>query len=118
MTPAEEIRAAAEKLRGLIAFLGDNRGPWYVSAPESGYPQTVSNMGVPYLVATTYTGPEIPIFATAEYIAATHPGVGKAVAAWLESWDGIELSEGGPLPDDFAHALAVARAVNNGGPRD
>lgn len=35
------------------------------------------------------------------------------VADWLESWDGVDLREDGPLPDDFAFALKVARAVNN-----
>ncbi|MFI7656028.1 hypothetical protein ACIBX9_25445 [Streptomyces albidoflavus] len=45
------------------------------------------------------------------YIAAMHPGVGKALATWLESWTGIEVAEDGPLPDDLRHALTVARQI-------
>ncbi|MGS2645931.1 hypothetical protein [Streptosporangium sp. G12] len=36
----------------------------------------------------------------------------KPLASWLESWDGIEVREDGPMPDDFRYALKVARAIN------
>jgi hypothetical protein len=83
-TAADELRAAAEHLRSLIAFLGDNRGPWKVGTPPSGYPQSISNVGVPYCVADTHEDPSIPTFTIAPYIAAMHPGVGKALARWLD----------------------------------
>lgn len=34
----------------------------------------------------------------------------STVAAWLESWAGIDVSEHGPHSDDWAHALRIARA--------
>ncbi|MFD3741082.1 hypothetical protein [Streptomyces sp. NPDC058629] len=45
------------------------------------------------------------------YIALMDPGVGLAVARWLESWAGVDLSEHGPMPEDAQHALAVARQL-------
>ncbi|WP_433364290.1 hypothetical protein [Streptosporangium sp. CA-115845] len=36
----------------------------------------------------------------------------KPLAAWLESWDGIEIREDGPMSDDFRHTLVVARHIN------
>jgi hypothetical protein len=106
------LKEAADGLRSLVEFLGDNRGPWYVTIPESGYPQSISNKGVPYCVADVHESPSIPVFTIAPYIAAMHPGVGRALADWLDSWTGIELSEGAALPEDASHALAVARAIN------
>lgn len=35
-----------------------------------------------------------------------------ALVAWLGSWDGIEVREDGPMPDDFRYALDVARRIN------
>lgn len=39
----------------------------------------------------------------------------EPLAALLESWDGVELREDGPLPDDFVYALRIARALNGTG---
>ncbi|KAB8186920.1 hypothetical protein FH608_046375 [Nonomuraea phyllanthi] len=36
------------------------------------------------------------------------------VADWLESKEGIHLSQDGPMPDDFQHALRIARVINQG----
>ncbi|QIJ61444.1 hypothetical protein [Streptomyces sp. JB150] len=123
-TPADELREAAEKLRSLITFLGDNRGPWEVDTPPSGYPQSINNVGVPYLVANTYEGPGIPAFTIAPYIATMHPGVGAALAKLLR--DTHAFHEHDDRPDhggcdwcgdedwpcsDVRNALAVARAV-------
>jgi hypothetical protein len=111
-TPADEIRNAATRLLQLIANLRDCRGPWYVvNREERPYPQRIDNIGVPYIVANAYTGPEHPP-TTADYIAAMHPGVGLAVAKWLESLTGVEISEHGPMTEEIQHALAVARAIN------
>jgi hypothetical protein len=112
-TPADELRTAADKVRSLITFLGNNRGPWSVHVPDSGYPQTVNNVGVPYLVATCYEGPEIPLFTIAPYIAAMHPGVGAALADWLDT--AAANAAALTWPNDFIErALAVARQINGG----
>ncbi|MFF1604192.1 hypothetical protein ACFVYV_43405 [Streptomyces mirabilis] len=120
-TPADELRAAAEKLRQLVTFLGDNRGPWYVTTGESGYPQSISNKGVPYCVADCHESPNIPVFTIAPYIATMHPGVGKALADWLtETHTEVTAAEGteyalhpnGGVFTSWEAALAVARAIN------
>lgn len=36
----------------------------------------------------------------------------EPLASWLESWDGVELREDGPLPSDFEYALRIARVLN------
>jgi|GEM_PF-6777054 len=38
--------------------------------------------------------------------------VDEPLASWLESWDGVDLAEDGPLPEDFEHALRIVRALN------
>lgn len=118
MTPADEITTAAEKLRSLIAFLGDNRGPWKVGTPPSGYPQSISNVGVPYCIADTHEDPSIPVFTIAPYIATMHPGVGAALADWLET-TAIRLNHSTHADwQDTVEpkALAVARAINGSQP--
>ncbi|WP_416477047.1 hypothetical protein [Streptomyces sp. LKA04] len=115
-TPADELRTAADKIRELLDSLGDCRGPWYVVNQEQRpYPQRIDNVGVPYLVASTTTDPSHPP-TIADYICAMHPGVGEALADWLESWDGIDLYEAGSLPEDARHALAMARQINGTAP--
>lgn len=103
-SPAGTLRRAAAKLRRLTGDLGDNRGPWYVGRTKP-YPQTISNIGVPYLVATTYDEPADRTV-TADYIAAMHPGVAVALALWLDdaARDAVEI---GPDP----YAVGMARAV-------
>ncbi|MFI7890936.1 hypothetical protein ACIFUY_06685 [Streptomyces sp. CACIS-1.16CA] len=109
--PADQLRAAAERLRALLADLDDCRGPWYVvNREQRPYPQRIDNIGVPYVVASTTTDPSHPP-TIADYICAMHPGVGLAVARWLASWAGVDLSEHGPMPEDAQHALAVARQL-------
>jgi hypothetical protein len=50
----------------------------------------------------------------AQWIALMHPGLAKPLAVWLESWAGVELREDGPYPDDWFHAVQIARAINGG----
>ncbi|MFE6126662.1 hypothetical protein ACFQ6Q_00095 [Streptomyces sp. NPDC056437] len=111
-TPEQELRAAAAKLRGLLADLDDCRGPWYIANEEQRpYPQSIRNQGVPYLVADTYTDPVAPP-ETAQYICAMHPGVGLALADWLESTARtVEAVAEKYEPDPGAHWLAPALAV-------
>lgn len=108
-TPADEIKAAAHKLRQLVTDLGDCRGPWYVvNRDQRPYPQRIDNIGVPYVVAETYTGPEHPP-TIADYIATMHPGVGKALVDLLDqaaesiTWPDIPLA---------GCALTIARHIN------
>ncbi|MFE6355906.1 hypothetical protein ACFVOO_23995 [Streptomyces rochei] len=108
MNPADELRTAAQTLRTLSKA---------ISAPDErdqvfhaeGTDVTQGRTGL-YDVATTQTTE------LADYIAAMHPGVGTALAAWLESWTGIEMYEAHALPEDARHALAVARQINGTAP--
>ena len=111
--PADELRAAAVRLRQLVTFLGDCRGPWKVGTPPSGYPQSISNVGVPYCVADTHEDPGIPVFTIAPYIATMHPGVGKALADWLD-YEADLMGPGAERRGRTKHALAVARQINTG----
>ncbi|MEV7491448.1 ParB N-terminal domain-containing protein [Streptomyces anulatus] len=99
--PADQLRAAAEKLRAAAApatpgpwkMTGVGDFGWSVSAPGVETPDTEQGR------------------TNAELIALLHPGVGLEVARWLESWAGVDLSEHGPMPEDAQHALAVARQL-------
>lgn len=84
-TPTALLRRAANHLDELLTALDDNRGPWYIAnADNHPYPQSIRNIGVPYVVADTYTDPpHRPTEAT--YICAMHPGVGKAMVQWLRT---------------------------------
>ena len=109
-TPADELRTAADRLRKLLDAPELTPGPW---------------LSLDHGDRMLYDGPgaedQPPIYvidepmsngANADYIEAMHPGVGAALADWLESWTGIDLYEAGSLPEDARHALAVARAIN------
>lgn len=108
-TPAEELRAAAEKLRqdAEAARLASPL-PWFVTDEH------VVRCADESIVADRSSTTRPQDRADLPYIAAMHPGVGTALAKWLISWGGIELEEFGPLPEDAQHALAVARAINGG----
>lgn len=114
LTDAQTFRDAATKLRQFVADFGDNRGPWYVSA-NRGYPQEISNIGVPYVVAQCFDEPTKPL-RTAPYIATMHPGVALALVATFESW--LRVAEvGGDLGGRVGgvEALAIAREILRGG---
>lgn len=113
-TAADELRAAAARLRQLVTFLGDCRGPWTVGTPPSGYPQSISNVGVPYCVADTHEDPSIPVFTIAPYIAAMHPGVGKALAELLETAADYVADDSPTHPTHLVRALDLARQINGG----
>jgi hypothetical protein len=84
-SPAAELRAAAQLVREHVGFLRliDIRGPFKVHAPASGYPQEINNVGVPILIAQTFTDPKAPPV-VANWIALMHPGVGEPIAQWLD----------------------------------
>lgn len=48
------------------------------------------------------------------FIRAMNPAAARALADWLADWEGLDLREDGPMPDDLAAALRIARAVNGG----
>lgn len=50
-----------------------------------------------------------------EWMAFASPLLAEPLAAWLESWDGIEIREDAPMVDDLRHALNVARAILRSG---
>lgn len=144
-TPAAELRAAAEKLRKLAAQADD--GPWETTWREQQYHLDGYRDGELHPIAEwTYAiatwEPKVREeradcdTASADYMAAMHPGVGLALADWLDAeargieavthlaelHDGhIEVSvetapDGRPCYAYSAHqhALAVARALNGG----
>lgn len=122
MTPAEELRAAAELLRTLATAPGMQPGPWLVYN-RGGSLDAVYSKDTNVIVGETYDAIDQPQPA-APYIAAMHPGVGTALADLLDHQAGfaglvadLYAAEGaGAVPDphpDFAtrHALAIARAL-------
>lgn len=121
MTVADEIKAAASTLREVAAAA--TPGPWRhhdCHLPVGGHTASVLSGAYPDgdLRAWLPTFSHEPwdetrnVWADARYIATVHPQVGAAVAAWLESWTGVDLDEHAAMPADAEHALAVARAIN------
>lgn len=124
------LHRAAAKLREHAAMLelGDVHGPWVVHAGPTGYPQSVCNQGAPTLICNMFTNPKVPP-AEANWIALMHPGVGIAIADWLEAaakrqqateqdanhaWRGSDDTQARDQWIDRRtdhHALAVARAL-------
>lgn len=108
MSTAEEtLRKAAEKLRTLA---GDAQpGPW-TQIPER-------HVFDHYRTIVQEEDRMVPIAGTslegdAEYIATMHPGIGLALADWLDLAAGTaEFAEQWNLPNTNRHPLAVARAV-------
>lgn len=102
MTPAEELRAAAEKLRALAAEASE--APW-----------TVNRWGNVESADFSEAAEVWPIQAKpgndAAYIAAMHPGVGTTLADWLHT--AAANASALTWPNQFIEsALAVARAIN------
>ncbi|MBQ1118500.1 hypothetical protein [Streptomyces sp. C3-3] len=104
--PADQLRAAAEKLREEAARAHRAPpGPWAVA--DEHVVRCADGMIVADRSGTDHPAERADL----RYIALMHPGVGLAVARWLESWAGVDLSEHGPMPEDAQHALAVARQL-------
>lgn len=121
MSPADELRTAAEKIRRLVADLpanGWSNRPWHVEECSD----TDDMSPCPCIVAQgeyrEFDQPQEPLIqyvADAEtiehgaYIAAMHPGVGTALADWLEWQVRAHAEASVAIPDA---AFAVARAIN------
>ncbi|MFD5938302.1 hypothetical protein [Streptomyces griseus] len=122
-TPADQLRAAADLLREAAGHA--TPGPWRTHDTHlggvGGHTATVltdrPNLNDTELIAWLPTmSHELwdearNAWRNAGWMALVHPGVGLALAAWLESWVGVDLSEHGPMPEDAQHALAVARQL-------
>jgi hypothetical protein len=120
MKPADELRAAALTLRATLP--GDlNVTPRLVMTDA----ETVS--GTAFCVDHLLPRDEEHEYSACDNCAVLdcwHPALAELVhvlllarpplAAVLESWDGVEISEHHAMPDDFAHALAFARVINGG----
>ncbi|WP_329217401.1 hypothetical protein [Streptomyces microflavus] len=122
-TPADLLRAAAEKLRAAAAVVpSDDWGtrPWHVEECSD----TDTMESCPCIVAQgehkEFDQPQVPLIqyvADAEttehaaWIALMHPGVGLALADWLEREAShvVTYGPGGTFADP--HALAVARQL-------
>ncbi|MEV6547945.1 hypothetical protein AB0M57_04455 [Streptomyces sp. NPDC051597] len=118
-TPAETLNAAADKLHKLAAQ-ADN-GPWettwrgqeyHLDGYRDGDLHPISEWT--YAIATWE--PKVATeradrdTANPDYIAAMHPGVGAAIADWLEATaDYASLGVGHPT--HVARAFAVARRI-------
>jgi hypothetical protein len=111
-TPADEIRAAAAKLRELAADATD--GPWAAHDPNKrwGDDRDHQLIGGGKALATfdnDYNGP-----LNTAYAATMHPGVGKALADWLDHTAAHLTASTHPDWQDVVapDALNVARAIN------
>ncbi|MGW8326512.1 hypothetical protein ACWGLE_01250 [Streptomyces sp. NPDC055897] len=117
-SPAGELQAAAERLRALASDA--TPGVWHVTEwqqDDCGYEAGIGTTPGDYdVVGHGYEGGGVERLADARYIAALHPGVGAALADWLDSWSGIEVREDAAMPEDLRHALAVARKINGSQP--
>jgi hypothetical protein len=122
MTGAELLRAAADRLDELAGKA--TPGPWHVECSH-GDPAAQVHL-VTDVMRDRYGNNSVSTddHATAAYIAAMHPEVGKALAAWLrKEADGFELYEAtvrvainlgsGARLSHSTHyeALAVARLI-------
>ncbi|MFI1562166.1 hypothetical protein ACH4ZX_03730 [Streptomyces sp. NPDC020490] len=109
MTPAEEIEAAAVKLRSLVTDATE--GPWHTCDPNIRWGDDRDHrlVGGGKILAKFNNGHNGPL--NADYVAAMHSGVGEKLTRWLRS-AARDAREIGPDP----HALAVARAINGSQP--
>ncbi|MFD9781912.1 hypothetical protein ACFWZS_33925 [[Kitasatospora] papulosa] len=108
--PAALLREAASLLRDrATAAIHEGRTTWSTGHMlGSKSPVVVDDQEQPSVLIETYATRLERVNA---YLALVGPATGLAVAAWLESWTGVDLSEHGPMPEDAQHALTVARRV-------
>lgn len=108
-SPRKTIAYAAQIMRARAEAA--NRGPWAATKTADrslinydvwGWTEHEQDYGEPLALDVGQNN--------ALHMASWHPLVALAVAAWLESWAEVEVSEHGPHTDDWAHALKIARA--------
>ena len=127
MNPADELRTAAQKIRTLTKAIHAPDLPnqsWHTEEcadDEQGNCPCIVAQGT----CNTDDGFVQPLYYVADaetpecaaYIAALHPGVGTALANWLDLFAATEFDpEASVQETDRSHecALAVARAINGG----
>ncbi|MFD9223772.1 hypothetical protein ACFWDI_28165 [Streptomyces sp. NPDC060064] len=108
-TPEQELRAAAAKLRGLATDA--TPGPWWDERTKTAWGQApeievASSRGTIAELPESENGQS-----NALYIAVMHPGVGLALADWLDA-EADYYAPSPTHPTHLVHALAVARAIN------
>jgi hypothetical protein len=116
-TPAATLKAAADKLRTLLAHPELTPGPWL--SMDHGDRLLWDGPGAEDLPPRYVVDEPMSNGANASFIATLHPGVGVALADWLEhvaeEQAAIERGMWSDRPAcgwcDGDHALAVARAV-------
>jgi hypothetical protein len=107
-TPAQTLRAAAQTLRNLAtAADAINPSPWeprrtHPTIPDSDFYRLWAADRTPLL----HGGRPFVLGPIAQYTAAMHPGVGLALAEWLDS-----AAEDAEMVGPDHHALATARAI-------
>ncbi|MGW2533533.1 hypothetical protein ACWCTD_03445 [Streptomyces sp. NPDC001499] len=108
--PADLLRKAASLLHDrATAAIHEGRTTWSTGHTlGSKSPVVVDDQEQPSVLIETYATRLERVNA---YLALVGPATGLAVAAWLESWTGVDLSEHGPMPEDTQHALTVARKI-------
>lgn len=121
-TPADEIAAAAATLRHLATAAADDSGSthWEASRilpnqPESRMTRLCATPGGPLIRAIRAAREPYVHAPVGDYIAAMHPGVGAALADWLDLFANTEFDPEAIVQEtDRSHAcaLAVARAIN------
>ncbi|MCX5336921.1 hypothetical protein [Streptomyces sp. NBC_00140] len=112
--PADEIRAAAEQLRKLAEAATD--GPWISeTSPVYGFRVGTVNMRAWVAFTGDYADEPDESGPDAAYIAAIHPGVGLALADWLD-YEADLMGPGSERRGRTTRALAVARAILGGRP--
>lgn len=106
-TPADELRAAAATLRHLAGVA--SAGPWKTAgAGDYGWLVTMPSSGLAIETEDSEQGA-----VDADYIAAMHPGVGKALADWLDfEADLIDRMPKSELQGRTQRALTIARTIN------
>lgn len=112
MKPADELRTAAATLRALLADRQLTPGPWL--SMDRGDRVLWNGEGAEDQPPMYVVDEPMSNGANAAYIAAMHPGVGLALAQWLDSLAVINLREHPGMGLDARHALAIARAINGG----
>lgn len=119
MTPAEELQAAAERLKGLVVAV-PHEGPWRTDRyfwkvgstrglPDGYWCEVADDTGT-VVLASEQDGAE-EASAIVHYVAAMGPSVGKALAELLnEGAAHLDSGGNGVAPE----LLTVARAINGG----
>ncbi|MCF0086632.1 hypothetical protein B0E37_01689 [Streptomyces sp. MH192] len=115
MTPAEELRTAADKLRCAAELAGGQTWTADVYPEGTIVRATASTLSLFRLAADGRRAAGTPNVAApvGEYMATVDPTVGIAFADWLDTaaTNAVVLT----WPNDFIErALAVARAINGG----